>query len=197
MFRMGRYAPRIGAGRGGAGFRGTRAVPRLGSPTYRGAGRRWTDDRDHWGRDGRGHGRARGAGRGPGPQGGDGGAVRRHPERLLPGREEGARALAAHLTFLLEDATARAGLEGDAARLRQARTLAVPLLEPAVAAVLAVTVVGEHLPAAGWTGITLVVACLAVLTVPGPRPPESLLPESSLSQSSPAESSAQAAHGGA
>ncbi|QZN87218.1 DMT family transporter [Cellulomonas sp. C5510] len=41
------------------------------------------------------------------------------------------------------------------------------LLEPAVAAVLAVVVVGERLPAAGWAGVALVVACLAVLTVPG------------------------------
>ncbi|WP_338702848.1 EamA family transporter [Streptomyces sp. Q6] len=41
------------------------------------------------------------------------------------------------------------------------------LLEPAVAAVLAVLVVGERLPAAGWAGIVLVVGCLAVLTVPG------------------------------
>lgn len=40
------------------------------------------------------------------------------------------------------------------------------LLEPAVAAVLAVLVVGERLPAAGWVGVGLVVACLAVLTVP-------------------------------
>ncbi|RFC75221.1 EamA/RhaT family transporter [Streptomyces sp. AcE210] len=40
------------------------------------------------------------------------------------------------------------------------------LLEPAVAAVLAVLVVGELLPAAGWMGIVLVVACLAVLTTP-------------------------------
>ncbi|MGW1910415.1 DMT family transporter [Streptomyces sp. NPDC002076] len=40
------------------------------------------------------------------------------------------------------------------------------LLEPAVAAVLAVLVVGERLPAAGWAGIALVVACLAVLTSP-------------------------------
>ncbi|MFI8292049.1 DMT family transporter [Streptomyces sp. NPDC085614] len=40
------------------------------------------------------------------------------------------------------------------------------LLEPAVAAVLAVLVVGEHLPALGWAGITLVVGCLAVLTTP-------------------------------
>ncbi|MFE6685713.1 DMT family transporter [Streptomyces sp. NPDC057743] len=50
------------------------------------------------------------------------------------------------------------------------------LLEPAVAAVLAVLVVGEHLPPPGWTGIALVVGCLAVLTTPtsasrpGPRP---------------------------
>ncbi|MEP9415930.1 EamA family transporter [Gordonia sp. VNQ95] len=40
------------------------------------------------------------------------------------------------------------------------------LLEPAVAAVLAVAVVGEQLPAAGWVGILLIAACLAVLTVP-------------------------------
>ncbi|MFI8535187.1 DMT family transporter [Streptomyces aquilus] len=40
------------------------------------------------------------------------------------------------------------------------------LLEPAVAAVLAVLVVGERLPAAGWAGIAFVIACLAVLTTP-------------------------------
>ncbi|MFF8401283.1 DMT family transporter [Streptomyces sp. NPDC015684] len=47
------------------------------------------------------------------------------------------------------------------------------LLEPAVAAVLAVLVVGERLPAAGWAGVALVVLCLAVLTLPtdaGGRP---------------------------
>jgi DME family drug/metabolite transporter len=49
---------------------------------------------------------------------------------------------------------------------RTATTLT--LLEPAVAAVLAVLVVGERLPAAGWAGAALVVAGLAVLTVPGP-----------------------------
>lgn len=42
------------------------------------------------------------------------------------------------------------------------------LLEPAVAALLAVLIVGERLPAAGWTGIALVIACLAVLTTPAP-----------------------------
>jgi len=40
------------------------------------------------------------------------------------------------------------------------------LLEPAVAAVLAVLVVGERLPALGWLGIALLVGCLAVLTTP-------------------------------
>jgi DME family drug/metabolite transporter len=40
------------------------------------------------------------------------------------------------------------------------------LLEPAVAAVLAVLIVGERLPAAGWAGIALVVTCLAALTSP-------------------------------
>ncbi|WP_437023407.1 DMT family transporter [Streptomyces sp. enrichment culture] len=40
------------------------------------------------------------------------------------------------------------------------------LLEPAVAAVLAVLVVGERLPLQGWAGIALVVGCLAVLTTP-------------------------------
>ncbi|MEU0136851.1 DMT family transporter [Streptomyces sp. NPDC006296] len=38
------------------------------------------------------------------------------------------------------------------------------LLEPAVAAVLAVLVVGEHLSPAGWAGVALIVGCLAVLT---------------------------------
>ncbi|WP_405385819.1 DMT family transporter [Streptomyces sp. NBC_01102] len=51
------------------------------------------------------------------------------------------------------------------------------LLEPAVAAVLAVLVVGERLLATGWMGIALVIACLAVLTTPIPthrRPREQL-----------------------
>ncbi|WP_405851094.1 DMT family transporter [Streptomyces sp. NBC_01369] len=56
------------------------------------------------------------------------------------------------------------------------------LLEPAVAAVFAVLVVGEHLPALGWTGIALVIACLGVLTAPSRRlrtaeAPEAEVPE--------------------
>ncbi|MET8945095.1 DMT family transporter [Streptomyces sp. NPDC004542] len=49
------------------------------------------------------------------------------------------------------------------------------LLEPAVAAVLAVLVVGERLPVTGWAGIALVIACLAVLTIP--RRPRRRLPD--------------------
>lgn len=45
----------------------------------------------------------------------------------------------------------------------------VSLLEPVVAAVLAVLVVGEQLGAAGWSGIALVVAGLAVLAIPARR----------------------------
>ncbi|MFE2939998.1 DMT family transporter [Streptomyces sp. NPDC059255] len=44
------------------------------------------------------------------------------------------------------------------------------LLEPAVAAVLAVLVVGERLPLLGWFGIGLVIGCLAVLTAPSRAP---------------------------
>ena len=40
------------------------------------------------------------------------------------------------------------------------------LLEPAVATLLAVTIVGEHLPAAGWAGLALIAGCLVVLTAP-------------------------------
>jgi drug/metabolite transporter, DME family len=40
------------------------------------------------------------------------------------------------------------------------------LLEPAIATILAVIVVGERLPAAGWAGLTLVAGCLVILTAP-------------------------------
>ncbi|MFE6668419.1 DMT family transporter [Streptomyces sp. NPDC057697] len=52
------------------------------------------------------------------------------------------------------------------ARIPVSTATTLSLLEPAVAAVLAVLVVGEHLPALGWVGIALVVACLGVLTAP-------------------------------
>ncbi|WP_424887375.1 DMT family transporter [Streptomyces sp. XH2] len=54
------------------------------------------------------------------------------------------------------------------ARVPASTATTLSLLEPAVAAVLAVLVVGERLPATGWTGVALVIACLAVLTTPAP-----------------------------
>lgn len=59
------------------------------------------------------------------------------------------------------------------ARVPASTATTLSLLEPAVAAVLAVLIVGERLPAAGWTGVALVVACLVLLTAPaggGRRP---------------------------
>ena len=52
-----------------------------------------------------------------------------HLDGLLPGRPADARTLAEHLSFLLEGAVARAGLEGDSVRLRHARQLASALLD--------------------------------------------------------------------
>ncbi|AZP16063.1 TetR/AcrR family transcriptional regulator [Streptomyces aquilus] len=52
-----------------------------------------------------------------------------HLEQLLPGRPDTTRATAEHLSFLLEGAMARAGLEGDGARLQHARALAAALLD--------------------------------------------------------------------
>jgi drug/metabolite transporter, DME family len=40
------------------------------------------------------------------------------------------------------------------------------LLEPAIATILAVLVVGERLPAAGWAGLALIAGCLVILTAP-------------------------------
>ncbi|MER7960024.1 DMT family transporter [Streptomyces sp. NPDC096030] len=54
------------------------------------------------------------------------------------------------------------------ARVSASTATTLSLLEPAVAALLAVLVAGERLPAAGWAGIALVITCLAVLTTPAP-----------------------------
>jgi len=43
------------------------------------------------------------------------------------------------------------------------------LLEPAIATILAVIVVGERLPAAGWAGLSLIAGCLVILTAPRAR----------------------------
>jgi AcrR family transcriptional regulator len=52
-----------------------------------------------------------------------------HLNDLLRSRPDEARALAEHLSFLLEGAVARAGLEGDSTRLHHARQLASALLD--------------------------------------------------------------------
>ncbi|MFF4489856.1 TetR/AcrR family transcriptional regulator [Streptomyces sp. NPDC001544] len=52
-----------------------------------------------------------------------------HLQDLLPERPGDARAASEHLSFLLEGAMARAGLEGDGTRLRHARAMAADLLE--------------------------------------------------------------------
>ena len=52
-----------------------------------------------------------------------------HLEALWPGRPDEVRSMAEHLAFLLEGVVARAGLEGDAVRLRHARKIASGLLD--------------------------------------------------------------------
>jgi drug/metabolite transporter, DME family len=52
------------------------------------------------------------------------------------------------------------------ARVRASTATTLSLLEPAVATILAVMVVREHLPGAGWAGLILISGCLAVLTAP-------------------------------
>ncbi|MFE0450395.1 TetR/AcrR family transcriptional regulator [Streptomyces sp. NPDC058914] len=52
-----------------------------------------------------------------------------HLAELLPDRPEEARAMAEHLSFLLEGAMARAGLEGTGTRLEHARAMAADLLD--------------------------------------------------------------------
>jgi AcrR family transcriptional regulator len=55
--------------------------------------------------------------------------IANHLEALLPDRPDRANRLAEHLSFLLEGAMVRAGLDGDDTRLQHARSLAVELLE--------------------------------------------------------------------
>ncbi|MGW5658737.1 TetR/AcrR family transcriptional regulator [Streptomyces sp. NPDC003758] len=52
-----------------------------------------------------------------------------HLEEMLPGRPEEVRVVAEHLSFLLEGAMARAGLEGAGTRLEHARAMAADLLD--------------------------------------------------------------------
>jgi drug/metabolite transporter, DME family len=57
------------------------------------------------------------------------------------------------------------------ARVPASTATTLSLLEPAIATILAVAVVGERLPAAGWAGLTLIAACLITIATP----PEPLL----------------------
>lgn len=52
------------------------------------------------------------------------------------------------------------------ARVQASMATTLTLFEPAVAAVLAVIIVGERLPLAGWLGIGLILACLLCITAP-------------------------------
>jgi drug/metabolite transporter, DME family len=55
------------------------------------------------------------------------------------------------------------------ARVPASMATTITLFEPVVAAVLAVYVVGETLPALGWLGVALIVICLLWTTLPVPR----------------------------
>lgn len=55
------------------------------------------------------------------------------------------------------------------ARIPVSTAVTITLLEPVFAALLAVIIVGERLPAAGWLGVVLVISCLVVITAPVPR----------------------------
>lgn len=51
-------------------------------------------------------------------------------------------------------------------RVRASVATTITLFEPVVAAFFAVLIVGERLPALGWLGVSLVVICLIVITMP-------------------------------
>ena len=54
------------------------------------------------------------------------------------------------------------------ARVRASLATTITLIEPVVAALLAIIVVGETLSALGWLGIALIIASLMVITLPWP-----------------------------
>jgi DME family drug/metabolite transporter len=58
------------------------------------------------------------------------------------------------------------------ARVRASMATTITLLEPVIAAVLAVIIVGERLPVLGWIGVAMVVGCLAIITTPYARKQE-------------------------
>lgn len=52
------------------------------------------------------------------------------------------------------------------ARVQASMATVITLLEPVVAAVLAVLIVGERLPNLGWIGVAMVVGCLVIIAMP-------------------------------
>lgn len=52
------------------------------------------------------------------------------------------------------------------ARVAASTATTISLLEPVVAAALAVVIVGERLPVMGWVGVALIFACLVCITLP-------------------------------
>lgn len=52
------------------------------------------------------------------------------------------------------------------ARVQASMATTITLLEPVVAAMLAIVIVGERLSGMGWFGVALVVGCLVIITVP-------------------------------
>lgn len=61
------------------------------------------------------------------------------------------------------------------ARIPASMATTLTLLEPVIAALLAVLLVGERLPPLGWAGVGLIVACLGIITLPAEKRRFSLL----------------------
>lgn len=56
------------------------------------------------------------------------------------------------------------------ARIPASMATTITLIEPVVAAILAILIVGERLPLMGWVGVILVISCLVVITIPLKKP---------------------------
>lgn len=52
------------------------------------------------------------------------------------------------------------------ARIKASTATTITLIEPVIAALLAVTLIGEQLLAMGWVGIGLIILCLIIITLP-------------------------------
>ncbi|MFC7066537.1 EamA family transporter [Brucella rhizosphaerae] len=55
------------------------------------------------------------------------------------------------------------------ARISASMATTITLIEPVVAALLAVVIVGERLAPMGWIGVALIISCLVVITLPFKR----------------------------